>query len=160
MNEWVVNKSSRNQTAMKWTWLSGAWLSLAGLALCAITLLNLSSCAHNQSLVGITVTPQGSTITLSGPGQVIGTQFTAIGTYIHPPENKDVTSTAIWATDSPTIITLDPNQPGLVNTTGEGCGTNLGVTATIYSKPGDPSSGSVVVGSATINVAFASGTCP
>lgn len=155
MNEWVANKSSRNETARKRT-----WLILAGLTLCAISLLNLSSCAHSQQLVGISVTPQNSTITLGGPGEVIGTQFTAIGTYVHPPENKDVTSTAIWATDSPTIIVLDPNQPGLVNTTGEGCGTNLGVTATLYSKPGDPSAGSVVVGSATINVAFASGTCP
>jgi hypothetical protein len=155
MNEWVVNESSRNESAMK-----RMWLSLAGLAVCATALLNLSSCAHNQQLVGITVTPQGTTITLAGPGQVVGTQFTAIGTYIHPPENKDVTSTAVWATDTPTIIALDPNQPGLVNTTGEGCGTDLGVTATLYGKPGNPSAGNVVVGSATINVAFAGGTCP
>jgi hypothetical protein len=155
MNESVVHESSRNESAMK-----RMWLSLAGLAVCASALLNLSSCAHSQQLVGITVTPPNSTITLTAPGQVVGTQFTAIGTYIHPPENKDVTSTAVWATDTPTIVALDPNQPGLVNTTGDGCGTNLGVTATLYSKPGDPSSGSVVVGSATINVAFASGTCP
>ena len=154
MNE-IVNEPSRNESAMK-----RMWLSFAGLALCFIALLNLPSCAHSQQLVGITVTPQGSTITLSGPGQVVGTQFTAIGTYIHPPENKDVTNTAIWATDSPTIIALDPNQPGLVNTTGEGCGTDLGVTATLYGKPGDPSSGNVVVGSATISVAFTNGTCP
>jgi len=151
--------------ATKRNWLSQTglrrtWLRLAGLALCAAALLNLPSCAHSQQLVGISLTPQGTTITLGGPGEVVGTQFTAIGTYIHPPENKDVTSTAVWATDSPTIIALVPNQPGLVNTTGEGCGTNLGVTATLYSKPGDPSAGSAVVGSATISVAFANGTCP
>jgi|GEM_PF-1953325 len=136
------------------------WFSLAALFAAAIALLNLSSCARNQHLVGITVTPTGSTITQSF-GEVVGTQFTALGSYIHPPETKDITNSAVWTTDSPSIITVDPNHPGLVNTTGQGCGTNLGVTASVYSDPGDPSAGSVVVGSATISVSFGQGSsCP
>jgi hypothetical protein len=121
------------------------------------------SCGYNQHLVSITISPQGSTITLSGLGQQVGTQFTAIGTYVHPPENRDLTSTAVWATDTPLIIAPDPNTPGLFNTTGTGCGTNLGITAKVYSDPSNPTAGSVVVGSATINVAFSSGSgikCP
>ena len=137
------------------------WLSIAALLIAAAVLLNLSGCARSQQLESITVTPQGTSITLTGQGQVLGTQFTALGTYIHPPETKDVTSKAVWTTDSPSIITLDPNQPGLVNTTGEGCGTNLGVTASIYSDPSSPSSGSVVTGSTVMSVTFSgSNTCP
>jgi len=137
------------------------WFIIAALLVAAIGLLNLSSCARSQQLVGITVSPTGSTITLGGVGEQVQTQFTAFGSYIHPPENKDVTSTAVWNTDSPTIITLDPKHPGLVTTTGFGCGTNLGVTASIYSDPSNPSAGSVVVGSATISVSFGQGvTCP
>ncbi len=64
------------------------WFSVAALLIAAVALLNLSSCARSQKLVGITVTPSGSTITLSGFGQVVGTQFTALGSYIHPPETK------------------------------------------------------------------------
>jgi hypothetical protein len=121
------------------------------------------SCGFNQHLVGITVSPQGSTVILSGLGQQVGTQFTAIGTYVHPPETRDLTSTAVWATDTPLVIALDPTTPGLFNTTGTGCGTNLGVTASVYSDPSNHSAGSVVVGSATISVAFSTGsgvTCP
>lgn len=136
------------------------WLSVAVLLVTAVVLLNLSSCARSQQLVGITVTPQGSTITLGGVGEHISTQFTALGSYIHPPETKDLTSKAVWTTDSPTIISLDPTQPGLVTTTGEGCGTNLGVSASIYSDPANPSAGSVMVGEATMSVSFTGATCP
>ena len=136
------------------------WLSIPALLIVALVLLNLSSCAHSQQLVGISVTPQGTSITLGRVGEKLGTQFTALGSYIHPPETKDVTTKAVWTTDSPSIIALDPTQPGLVTTTGEGCGTNLGVTASVYSDPANPSSGSVVTGTATISVAFAGTTCP
>ena len=137
------------------------WLSISALLFAAVVLLNLSSCAHSQQLVGITVTPQGTSITLGGVGQKVSTQFTALGSYIHPPETKDVTSKAVWTTDSPSIIALDPTQPGLVTTTGFGCGTNLGVTASVYSNPSNPSAGSVVVGTTTVSVTFGNGaSCP
>jgi hypothetical protein len=137
------------------------WFSIAALLIAAVVLLNLSSCARSQELVGITVTPQGSTITLGQVGEQVSTQFTALGTYIHPPETKDVTSKAVWTTNSPSIIALDPNQPGLVTTTGQGCGANLGVTASIYSNPSNPPAGSVIVGAATMNVIFTgSVSCP
>jgi len=136
------------------------WFSIAALLIAASVLLSLVSCARSQKLVSIAVSPQGTTITLTGFGQVVGTQFTALGTYIHPPETRDITSKAVWSTDTPSIITLNPSQPGLVNTTGTGCGTNLGVTASVYSNPANPSSGSVVVGSTTVNVSFSGGTCP
>ena len=132
------------------------WFAIAALVVAATSLLSLSSCARSQQLIGLTVAPTGSTITI-GPGEVVGTQFTAYGTYIHPPETRDLTKTAVWATNTPTIIAMDPNTPGLVNTTGLGCGTNLGVTATVKTN----SSGNIVVGTATMNVSFGQGiNCP
>ena len=113
------------------------WFSIAALLVAAVVLLNLSSCARSQELVGITVTPQGSSITIAGsaPDEQVSTQFTAIGSYIHPPETKDITTKAVWTTNTPDIIAVDPGKPGLVTTTGQGCGTNLGVTASVYSNP-------------------------
>jgi hypothetical protein len=135
-------------------------LCLAALIATAAMLLSSASCARSQKLVGITVTPQGSSITLSEIGQLVGTQFTALGTYIHPPETRDLTKTAIWSTDAPQIITLSPTTPGLFITTGTGCGTNIGVTATVYTDNGNPS-GNVVIGTATMSVSIGtSGSCP
>ena len=140
--------------------MKSRFFSFAALFIAASVLLSSSSCARSQQLESITLTPADSTITLSGVGQVVGTQFTALGSYIHPPETRDITSQAVWATNSPSIITLDPNQPGLVNTTGTGCGTNLGVSASVYSDSSNHSAGSVVVGTATISVSFSGSTCP
>lgn len=132
------------------------WFAIAALMLAAIVLLSLSSCARSQQLVSIAVTPQGTTITQSF-GQQVYTQFTAYGTYIHPPETRDVTKTAVWATNSPSIIALDAAVPGQFYTTGEGCGTNLGITATVQTDP----SGNVVVGTATMSVSFGTASaCP
>ncbi|HWW14548.1 MAG TPA: hypothetical protein VN310_07790 [Candidatus Dormibacteraeota bacterium] len=137
------------------------WFSIAALIAAATFLFSLPSCAYNQHLVSITVSPSGSSITLGGIGQDLPTQFTALGTYIHPPETKDITTTAVWSTDTPTIIFMDPKVPGLVHTTGTACGSNLGVSASVYNNPSNPPAGSVVVGSATVSVTFAAPlTCP
>jgi hypothetical protein len=106
------------------------------------------------------VSPSGSSITLTGIGQDLPTQFTALGTYIHPPETRDITTTAVWTTDTPDVIFMDTNTPGLMHTTGTACGSNLGVTASVYSNPSNPPAGSVVVGSATVTVTFSGITCP
>jgi len=140
--------------------MSRKWFSIIALIAAASFFLSLSSCGFNQHLVSITVSPQNSSITLSAIGQTVGTQFTALGNYIHPPETKDLTKTAAWSTDTPTIIYTVPGSPGLIRTSGNGCGTNLGVTASVYTDNNNPS-GNVVVGSATMNVSFGNGTtCP
>jgi hypothetical protein len=122
-------------------------------------LLTPGGCARNQHLVSIAVTPQGATITQS-PGVVVGTQFTAIGTYVHPPETRDITKIATWSVDSPVILQVSPTTPGLINTTGNGCGTNLGVSARVYTDNGNPN-GNVLIGTATMSVTFGNGSsCP
>jgi hypothetical protein len=84
------------------------WLGITALVVVASTLVSLSSCARSQKLVGITVTP--TTATFGGVGAQL--QFKAIGTYIHPPENKDVTQQATWTIDSQNLVTF--GTPGLV----------------------------------------------
>jgi hypothetical protein len=118
------------------------------LGLVILSLLGLSSCAREQQLVSIAVTPQNTIITGAG----LELQFTAIGTYIHPPETKDLTTTAVWKSEADQIISFStPDKPGLA-TSGLGCGTNIGISAIMYSNPQNPSAGTAVVGSATVTV--------
>jgi len=139
--------------------MKGKWFSIAVLMAVASTFMSQPSCARSQQLVAVTVSPQSTTITQS-PGEQVQTQFTAYGTYIHPPETKDVTQKAVWAVDTPQIIELVQGTPGLIETTGDGCGTNLGVTASVYTDDNNPS-GNVVVGSATVSVSFGTNSsCP
>jgi hypothetical protein len=131
----------------------GWLLRVSGVGLLIVLLLASPSCGHDQQLVSISVLPQGATLTLTGPGQSLSIQFTAIGSYIHPPESKDITSRVVWSSDSPQVIDFNtPGSSGLATTTGTACGTNIGILAKVYSRPSNPPSGSVVVGTSTVNV--------
>jgi hypothetical protein len=117
------------------------WFKL--LLACSIAVM-APSCGQDQKLLSITVEPAGFVF------EGFGAQgkFTAIGTYIHPPETKDITSRVLWQIDIANFATVD--QTGLVTyTRTDGCGSG-DVTATFYSNPGNPSAGSTVQGSATV----------
>jgi hypothetical protein len=125
-------------------------------ALClGLLLLNLLSCADEHKLLSIDVSPQNTTITGAG----LNLQFTATGHYVHPLENKDITSTVVWASSADQIISFaTPGTPGLA-TSGFGCGTNLQVSASVYKDPAKPANGSVISGVATVNVQQPGTTC-
>jgi len=130
--------------------------SYIGLALGALvavgTVLSLPSCGHDQKLVSLQVTPSGFTFLTPNAGAT--GQFTAIGTYIHPPATKDVTSQATWAADD-NLVTINA---GLVTTTGAGCG-GANVSATLPEGTGGASN--IVIGYATVTVNNpADPTCP
>lgn len=112
----------------------------------------LPSCGHDQVLTGITVTPNGGTITGGG----IITNFQATGTYIHPPEQKDLTDSVVWQSSNPQVIAFGflGSTAGQAITEVGFCGTNIGITATEYSNP-QTKTGSVVIGTAAVSV-----TCP
>jgi hypothetical protein len=99
------------------------YVGVVGLVISAAALLSLGSCARDQKLVGITVQP--SNATFGGVGAQI--QLRAVGTYIHPPENKDITLLATWSVDSQNLVTID--APGLVTDISD-CGSG-NVTASI-----------------------------
>ena len=124
-------------------WFS-KWIGIIGLMGMGTWLLTLNSCARNQQLVGITVTP--STFTFLTPDSALQASFSAVGTYIHPAENKDITSIVTWGNDIPQLITLNG---GLVSPTGNGCGV-ANISAS-YDKGTGPS-GNLVSGGATITI--------
>jgi len=104
--------------------------------------LSLPSCGHDQKLVSITVQPTTFTfLTQAGTEQ-----YTATGTYIHPPETKDVTSQATWKVDDGVVAMnagLASPSPSL------GCG---GGTISASLPEGTGGSGNIVIGYATVTV--------
>jgi hypothetical protein len=122
------------------------WFGITALMATAITLSSLSSCARSQKLVGLTVSP--ATVTFGGVGAQV--QFRALGSYIHPPENKDVTQQATWSIDSQNLVTI--NGPGNVTAISD-CGTG-NVSASIQDG------GNFVTGSAFVSASgVGTGTC-
>jgi hypothetical protein len=104
--------------------------------------LSLPSCGHDQKLVSITIQPAAFTfLTQSGTEQ-----FTATGTYIHPPATKDVTSQAIWKVDDGVVhmnaglVTPDPLL---------GCG---GGTISASLPEGTGGARNIVIGYGTVTV--------
>jgi hypothetical protein len=120
--------------------------SYIGLALGALVavgaVLSLPSCGHDQKLVSLQIQPQ--TFTFLTPDTSAKEQFTAIGTYIHPPATKDITSQAKWSVDFANVVTM--NQ-GLVSPFGQGgCG---GVDIMATAPEGTGGAGNIVVATAT-----------
>ena len=111
-------------------------------ALASVCISGLPGCGHDQKLESITVQPSG--FVFEGIGAK--GQFTAIGTYIHPPESKDITNHVLWQIDVANLATI--TQSGSVSALSV-CGSG-NVTATVYSNPQNPAAGSVVIGSATV----------
>jgi hypothetical protein len=141
---------------MNRNWL-GASLAILGLAGAAVLLSSLSSCARSQQLEGITVSP--ATFTYFSPA-VSGTQpnqipLTAYGSYIHPPETKNITNLVTWASDQ--TIVADVTSAGVL-TAGTSCGI-ANISASYYTDGN--ANGNVVVGTMTVTVEGpASEGCP
>ena len=120
--------------------------SYIGLALGALVavgaVVSLPSCGHDQKLVSLQIMPQ--TFTFLTPDTSAKEQFTAIGTYIHPPATKDITKQATWSVDAANIVTM--NQ-GLVSPFGPGgCG---GVDILATAPEGTGGASNIVVATAT-----------
>ena len=113
-----------------------------GLALGALVamgaVLSLPSCGHDQKLVSLQVQPASPGFTFPVPTEGATGQYTAIGTYIHPPATKDVTQQATWAVDD-NVVSINA---GLVTTNGS-CG-SADVSATMPEGTGGPSN--IVIG--------------
>src|ERR1700726_1729094 len=131
--------------------------SLIGLALGALVVvgavLSLPSCGHDQKLVSLQVQPVSPGFTFPVPTAGATGQYTAIGTYIHPPATKDVTSQATWAVDD-NVVAI---SAGLVTTNGN-CG-SANVSATMPEGTGGASN--IVIGYSFVTVNNpADPTCP
>ena len=142
--------------------MDGKWWSIIVLVAIAALLLGVNSCGHSQQLVSIQIQPTVQTFGSSttpvidnAGGQV---QLRALGTYIHPPVTKDITSEATWSSNTPQMFTV--SSTGLLTATGESCGGTL-ISATVTtgkSAGGLSSSGAIVTGLMTANVVCFTGT--
>jgi Divergent InlB B-repeat domain len=123
--------------------------SFVGLVGAALLLVSLSSCAHNQHLESITVSP--STFTFFAPLSPGATPnvvpLTAYGTYIHPPETINITNQVTWSSDQ--TLVADVSSSGQL-TAGVACGV-ADVSASVFTDGGNPK-GPVVVGTMTVTV--------
>ena len=81
-----------------------------------LTATNFLSCMHDLKLVDITVKPASATFLTPDTGGEI--DFTALGSYIHPPDTRDITDKVTWKTDVPGLISV---TGGKVSPRG-GCG--------------------------------------
>ncbi len=101
------------------------WLGVIVLVALAISLLGSSGCARDQKLTSISIQPTGGFVFegLNATGQ-----FTAYGTYIHPPQTKDLTSQVTWTINVQNLATI--TSGGLITyTRTDLCGSGA-VTAT------------------------------
>jgi|HubBroStandDraft_5_1064220.scaffolds.fasta_scaffold427230_1 hypothetical protein len=123
----------------------GKWISIFGLTAAGSWLLSLSSCARSQELTAITIQP--ATFTFLSPDPTLSANFTALGTYIHPPETKDISALVTWSSDVPQLLTV---TGGTVNPSGSnGCGV-ANVSASY--NHGTYPDGNLVTGYSTVTI--------
>jgi len=97
--------------------MSRKWFSVVALIATATVFLSFSSCAYNQHLVSISIPSSGGTFGAADPSLFF--DFKAFGTYIHPPQTKDLTNLVTWQTDNPQVVQV--SSAGVVSPN-LGCG--------------------------------------
>lgn len=109
------------------------------------------SCARDQELVSITVQPGTEDFGAADPS--LNVQLKALGQYVHPPVTKDITNEVAWSTNTPQVAVV--SSTGLLSPGGAACGNAL-IFATVqtnHSSGGRSSSGALITGQMTANVA-------
>lgn len=136
--------------------MKAKWFGFFALVLVAISLVSVSSCGDPQELVAIQVQPTvetfGSSTTPVIADAGLQVQLRALGTYVHPPATKDITSSVTWASNDTQMFTV--SSGGLLTATGQVCGGTL-VSATVTTNStgsGVSASGNIVTGYMTANV--------
>ena len=154
-----LSQSKRNpgESCMK-----GKWLSVVALAVLGGLLFSVSSCGRDQQLVSIQIQPNtetfGSSDTPPQSDAGLQVQLRALGTYIHPPVTKDITSQVTWFSNDTQMMTVDAS--GMLTAVGQSCGSTL-VSATVKtntSSGGVSSNGAIVTGYMTGNLVCFTGS--
>jgi hypothetical protein len=134
---------------------------LGWFAVCVIMLA--PGCGHDQQLVSIAIAPTTETFGASNipvsADAGLNVQLRALGTYIHPPVTKDITSQVTWTSNTPQMVTV--TSGGLITATGRACGGAL-ISATVVTNNHGTvsSSGALVTGTMQANVVCFTGTGP
>jgi hypothetical protein len=119
------------------------WFGITALVIVAIALLSVSSCGDPQKLQSIQIVPSSFTYGGAAASGSIQTPIplAAYGTYIHPPETKDITDQVIWASNVTPVANV--SSTGQL-TAGSSCG-GSNISASVYTDGGNKN-GNVVVG--------------
>ncbi len=120
--------------------MTGRWLRYVSSGVALLAAMNFLSCGNQRRLVGIEVRPHAATFfgPLPGGAPIV---FTALGTYKHPPDTRDITTQVAWKTDNPGLLNI---AGGSVTPNGE-CGIgNLSASVN--------DSGNLIIGYATVTV--------
>ena len=122
-----------------------------------LMLVLMLGCGHDQQLVSITIEPATETFGAANiplaEDAALKVQLRALGTYIHPPVTKDITTQVTWTSNTPQMVTVD--AAGVLAPTGLACGTGALVSATVNTNKSAgniSSSGAIVTGTMTANV--------
>jgi hypothetical protein len=98
-------------------------------------------CAREQTLTGIQIAPVGATFGAIDPSLVIN--FTATGTYEHPPQTKNITTLVTWHSDTQQVVNISTSGAASPNTN---CGTsNVFATMHDHATGSDVTSNSAAV---------------
>jgi len=119
------------------------------LALVAV-LAGMVTCARDQQLVSIDIVPSSETFLSPDPNATVNLR--ALGNYIHPQVQKDITSQVTWASNTPGLVTV--TSAGVISPAQTAvCGGAL-VSATVQTNTaGNRSSqGAIVTGYMTVTV--------
>jgi hypothetical protein len=106
--------------------MSRKWFSILALIATATLFLSVSSCSYNQHLVSIQVQPTAGA-SFGGVDPSLIVDLKAFGTYIHPPQTKDITTLVTWQSDTPQVAQVTAAGAVSPNTN---CG-NANVFATL-----------------------------
>jgi hypothetical protein len=120
--------------------MNRGWLRYMSSVAVLLAAMNFLSCGNKLKLVSIAVHPTSFTFLTPDPtGKV---DFTALGTYMHPPDTRDISSRVTWKTDSPNFVQFNGSE---VSQTGTGCG-----VGTVSASLND--GGNLIIGYATVTV--------
>lgn len=114
------------------------------LGLFAVCVFQSLGCSSGQRLQTITITPASETFLAPDPAANV--QLVAVGTYVHPPATKDITSEVTWTSNTPQVAIV--NNTGLLSPAGNACGGAIISASLLTDKP----SGNSVIGTMNVTV--------
>lgn len=121
---------------MNWKWV--------GMVVLGVVAVSSSGCSSGQQLQTITITPSSETFLFPDPSANV--QLRALGTYTHPPAQKDLTNMVTWTSNTPQVAVV--STTGLLSPAGTGCGGAVISASITTNSPKD----NVVVGTMTATV--------
>jgi hypothetical protein len=108
-------------------------------------------CGTGQQLVGITINP--ATVIFGSTDPVLFAKLTAMGTYIHPPATKDITTQVTWTSNLVEVAQV--TSTGIVSPN-VACGVTPINASVVTNSP----KGNEITGTMSVTVDGTAASCP